>query len=128
MDAGTMIASPEKFARRMIRNLAIDHVRRRGLEWRLLAPESAGEEVEAPCSNPCGQLEICDTLRIVFAALDELPPRTRHIFERNRLHGIAQKEIARELNVSATLVNLIVQKAHDHCLARLRALDGEWTS
>lgn len=125
IDSGATIASPERFARRMVRNLAIDHVRRRGLEWRLLAPESAGVEIEAPCSNPCGQLEVCDALRIVFAALDELPPRTRHVFERNRLQGITQKEIARELNVSATLVNFIVQQAHDHCLARLRALEGD---
>jgi RNA polymerase sigma-70 factor (ECF subfamily) len=117
------IASPEKFARRMVRNLAIDHIRRRTFETRFFVAEAAGAEIEAPCGNPCLHLEICDTLRSVLAALDELPPRTKRVFELNRLHGIAQKDIAREMNVSTTLVNLMVQRAHAHCYARLRSLE-----
>lgn len=117
------IASPEKFARRMVRNLAIDHIRRRTFETRFFVPEAAGAEIEAPCGNPCLHLEICDTLRSVLAALDELPPRTKRVFELNRLHGVAQKDIAREMNVSTTLVNLMVQRAHAHCYARLRSLE-----
>ena len=47
------------------------------------------------------------TLEHIADALTELlPKRTRYAFEMYRLHGVPQKDIAKELGVSPTLVQL----------------------
>ena len=48
-------------------------------------------------------------------ALTELPQRTRYAFEMYRLHGVPQKDIAKELGVSPTLVNFMIRDALVHC-------------
>lgn len=114
------IDSPERFARQMVRNLAIDYARKRSLECRCAAPEADGEAVPSSSTDPCARLEHCEALRAVLAALNELPPRTRQVFERARLEGAPQKSIAADLGVSPSLVTFMVQEAQDHCLARLQ--------
>ena len=39
----------------------------------------------------------------------------RHAFEMYRLHGVPQKDIAKELGVSPTLVNFMIRDALVHC-------------
>jgi len=56
------------------------------------------------------------TLQRVADALDELPERTRYAFEMHRLHRVTQKEIARELGVSPTLVDFMVRDAMVYCI------------
>lgn len=43
------------------------------------------------------------------------PKRTRYAFEMYRLHGVPQKDIAKELGVSPTLVNFMIRDALVHC-------------
>ena len=114
------IHCPVQFAKSMVRNLAIDQARRRKLENNYAALETEGENLQVPCSDPCARLEVCEAINAISAALDELPDRTRRVFERVRIEGISQKAIAAELGVSPTLVNFMVQEAHRHCLARLQ--------
>ncbi|WP_084572859.1 sigma-70 family RNA polymerase sigma factor [Methylocapsa aurea] len=116
----TSIGCPEQFARRMVKNLAIDQARRRSLECRYAAPEADGETMTSSCADPCARLEVCEAMNAVLAALEELPARTRHVFERARIEGVSQKCIAADLGVSPTLVNFMVQAAHRHCFARLQ--------
>jgi len=113
------IGCPEQFARRMVRNLAIDQARRRSLECRYAAPEADGETIKSPCADPCARLESCEAIGAVLAALEELPARMRQVFRRARIEGDSQKRIAADLGVSPTLVTFMVQAAHRHCLARL---------
>jgi RNA polymerase sigma-70 factor (ECF subfamily) len=114
------IGCPEQFARRIVKNLAIDQARRRSLECRYAAPEADGETMTSSCADPCARLEVCEAMNAVLAALEELPERTRHVFERSRIEGVSQKCIAADLGVSPTLVNFMVQAAHRHCFARLQ--------
>ena len=67
----------------------------------------------------------CQALRIVMAALQELPERTRHAFELHRLEGVSQRDIAERLKVSPTLVNFMVRDAHNHCRSKLLDHDME---
>jgi RNA polymerase sigma-70 factor (ECF subfamily) len=55
------------------------------------------------------------TLEHIADALTELPSRTRYAFEMYRLHGVPQKDIAKELGVSPTLVNFMIRDALVHC-------------
>jgi DNA-directed RNA polymerase specialized sigma24 family protein len=55
------------------------------------------------------------SLNLVSSALSELPERTRYAFERHRVYGLAQKEVAKELGVSNTLVNFMIRDALAHC-------------
>jgi RNA polymerase sigma-70 factor (ECF subfamily) len=55
------------------------------------------------------------TLKQIDIALAKLPARTRYVFEQHRIHGVSQKQIAKELGVSNTLVNFMVRDALLHC-------------
>jgi RNA polymerase sigma factor (sigma-70 family) len=118
---------PAAYLFRMVRNLAIDVTRRRARETGLGAEENDGGELAAKCPCPEETMARCQALRIVAAALQELPERTRHAFEKHRIEGVPQKDIASELRVSPTLVNFMVRDAHNHCRARLLngGVDGD---
>lgn len=115
---------PLNFACQVVRNLAIDRERRRALERSHAAPESLAETIEAPGADATAHLNLVETMRIVAAALGQLPERTRLVFERHRLHYVPQKTIATELGVSPTLVNFMVRDADEHCRACLRSAQG----
>ena len=59
-------------------------------------------------------------LEHIAEALGELPQRTRYAFEMYRLHGVPQKDIAKELGVSPTLVNFMIRDALIHCRKHTR--------
>lgn len=118
------VKSPAAYLFRMVRNLAIDCSRRRAREQRLDNPDQqGGGEFSASCPCPETIMARCQALRIVMAALQELPERTRHAFELHRLEGVSQRDIAERLKVSPTLVNFMVRDAHNHC--RLKLLDHD---
>ncbi len=121
--AGLCLNCPQSFASRMVRNLAIDRVRRRRWELRHVLPPEGLDAVEAPLVDAQGALEGCEALRVVLAALDELPERTRRVFTAHRLDGVPQKTLAAQFGVSPTLINFMIRDAQRHCLARLVAHD-----
>lgn len=99
----------------IVRNLAIDHYRKQALESKYTGPETEGLNVVVQGASP-------ETLHINFSSLEriaealgQLPARTRYAFEMYRLHGVPQKDIARELGVSPTLVNFMIRDALVHC-------------
>lgn len=113
---------PEAYIGRMIRNLAIDSLRRTGFECRLLAPIAAAEQAASPCDCPQEQLEACQALRAVAAALDRAPPRARHALLAHRLDGVPQKEIAAQIGVSPARVNGMIKDATVLCRRACGAL------
>lgn len=99
----------------IVRNLAIDHYRKHAVEQRFSGPEEEALSVPIHGSSP-ETLHINQAaLKQVADALTKLPNRTRYAFEMYRLHGVPQKEIAKELGVSPTLVNLMIRDALAHC-------------
>jgi RNA polymerase sigma-70 factor (ECF subfamily) len=97
-----------------VRNLAIDHYRRHALEQKRLCHEKDSLNVESNWGQPEHAQQHLDTLRIIARALDEVPPRKRYVFEMYRFHGKEQKEIAKELGVSPTLVNFMLKDVLVH--------------
>ena len=97
----------------IVRNLSVDHYRKQS---RIRKHHNASD-VDAAISNSSPETNYSDTqtLNQIDTALAELPERTRYAFERHRIHGISQKEIASELGVSNTLVNFMIRDALLHC-------------
>ncbi|MFJ4396112.1 RNA polymerase factor sigma-70 [Pseudomonas sp. NPDC089396] len=110
------IHSQASYLTRVVRNLSIDHYRRRQFEERLMrqdvdsceSPVMLGESPEALVSDQ-------QVLERVSGALADLPERTRDAFEMCRIHGMTQREIAKILGVSPSLVNAMIRDALQHC-------------
>ena len=99
----------------IVRNLAIDHYRKQTLELKYSGPEEEGLNVVIQGASPETSHINFSALESIAQALSELPPRTRYAFEMYRLHGVPQKDIAKELGVSPTLVNFMIRDALVHC-------------
>ena len=117
--AGQCIDRPENYACRLVRNLALDEARKR---CRLAKIRRPVEEIELlPEWAPDAQrhVEARQTLTAVIRAVEGLPPRTRDAFVRHRIEGVQQKEVARSLGVSPTLVNFMIRDAHSAAMAEM---------
>jgi len=99
----------------IVRNLAIDHYRRQAMELRYSGSEEEGLNVPNPSASPENTHINQHALATLDNALNDLPARTRYAFEMYRLHGVPQKDIAKELGVSPTLVNFMIRDALVHC-------------
>lgn len=86
----------------IVRNLAIDHYRKQALEQKYTGPEAEGLNVVIQGASPEISHINFSSLEKIADALTELPPRTRYAFEMYRLHGVPQKDIAKELRVADT--------------------------
>jgi RNA polymerase sigma factor (sigma-70 family) len=99
---------------RIVRNLSIDHYRRQVMELKYSGSEEEGLNASNPADTPEATNLHLETLEIIDAALKELPERTCYAFVMYRLHGVQQKDIAKELGVSPTLVNFMIRDALVH--------------
>jgi RNA polymerase sigma-70 factor (ECF subfamily) len=97
----------------IVRNLSIDHHRKQALIHKNISFKDA----DIPIENSSPEVADIDnrTLKQIDIALAKLPARTRYVFEQHRIHGVSQKQIAKELGVSNTLVNFMVRDALLHC-------------
>lgn len=100
---------------RIVRNLAIDHYRKQAMELKYSGSEEEGLYACNPSDTPEVNNLNHEALAQIDCALAELPARTRYAFEMYRLHGVQQKDIAKELGVSPTLVNFMIRDALVHC-------------
>ncbi|WP_084267908.1 sigma-70 family RNA polymerase sigma factor [Azohydromonas lata] len=108
----TDVERPFCYCCQVVRNVALDHCRRRSLEAKLQVQTEDGQIPEIPIN--CVMGERVDGWRLIQAidqVLNTLPPRTRQAFELFRLGELTQREIAARLGCSATLVNFMVRDA-----------------
>ncbi|MDD2058579.1 RNA polymerase factor sigma-70 [Pseudomonas sp. GD03860] len=117
-DAGEteQIRSQASYLTRVVRNLSIDHYRRRQFEERLISQDT--DSYEAPvvhAETPEALVSDQQLLERVSGALADLPERTRYAFEMCRIHGMKQKDIAKALGVSPPLVHAMIREALLYC-------------
>ncbi|MFM0737973.1 RNA polymerase factor sigma-70 [Paraburkholderia xenovorans] len=117
------VRQPVAYVTRMVRNASIDAFRRQSLEKTYYVDEDDGLHVPSPEPSPEAALLVRDTLRHVYNALDQLPPRSRAAFEMVRLRDETLQSTARALDVSQTLVHFMVRDAEKHCVDCLDACD-----
>lgn len=113
---GEQIRSQASYLTRVVRNLSIDHYRRRQLEERLMCSEDEQDESLAHhCGTPESLVADQQMLERITCVLADLPPRTRYAFEMCRIHGMKQTDIATALGVSPALVNSMIRDAMLRC-------------
>ena len=109
------LRQPLAYLIRVVRNLAIDHYRRRTFECYHYIDAEDGLEVPSPAAGPEAMAMHRDLLRQVSKALDRFPQRTRKAFEMVRIDEHSLKDAAAELGVSQTLVHFMVREVTEHC-------------
>ncbi len=108
------IDEPQGYLYRIVRNLAVDSRRR------VLPAEAVADQLPADRPSPEAEALHRDQLRIVNAALAELPERSRIALEMHRLEGSKLREIADRLGISITQAHALIADAVEHCKKRLR--------
>jgi RNA polymerase sigma factor (sigma-70 family) len=105
---------------RIVRNLAIDVVRRLGAEGRRDSHYAQRQDgIAVP--SPEDEVHHRDELAHVGAALAELPDPQRQAFEMSRLGGLPFHVIAGHLGVSTASAHRLAQDALVHVMKRLQS-------
>lgn len=107
---------------RIVRNLALDGRRRFALEARLLGAADGADIVSPAAAEPTPETVVIDReeLRLLQAALAELPRRTRIAVEMHRVGGCTLREIGEFLGISQPLAHKLVTDGIRHCKRQLR--------
>ena len=119
--AGETLDEPLAYLFRIVRNLALDVRQRLNREHSRAVPGDATDvgEIAENRPNPEAQAIARDQLRVLQAALEELPTRSRVALEMHRFGGYRIADIAAHLGVSVGTAHALVVDALDHCKSRL---------
>ncbi|MFT3965786.1 MAG: sigma-70 family RNA polymerase sigma factor [Sphingobium sp.] len=114
------VDDPLRYLYRIVRNLALDVMRRSRFEQTVMGMDVTAVADILPDDRPSpeARLSAAREYETVIAALRELPERTRIAFEMHRLGGYKLKEIAVHLDISMSLVHLLISQAIAHCSER----------
>lgn len=106
-EAAVQIDRPAHFARRMVRNLAIDRLRRdRHLVTGDLPDMAGGND------NPEARVAGQEALARMDHVLSGCTARDRQVFFEHRVMGEAQNRLAERFGLSAARVNAIIGRVH----------------
>ena len=122
---GKPIVQPVAYLYRIVRNLAIDLAHRLNAEASHPSSEALLSDLPADVADPERKAVDRDQLRVLAAALDELPERTRHAFDLHRFDEKTYSEIGAILGISQTRAYGLVQEALAHCMRRLAQHAGK---
>jgi RNA polymerase sigma factor (sigma-70 family) len=106
-----------RYLLRMARNAATDHFRVKVRQSRLL--EGLAPLCEDVENGPEDAVINGDQMRVIDAALNELPPKARDVLILSRVEGLTHAEIAARLGVSESLVQKYIVRALQTCQLRL---------
>lgn len=114
--------NPKAYLYRAARNLGIDHGRRERVLVRVDLSDENFEAIADP--SPSVETIVYDRqkLRLVEAALAELPRRVREAFELHRMGGLTIAEVASRLEMSMTRTWVLIRDAYEHIEDRLNGL------
>jgi RNA polymerase sigma factor (sigma-70 family) len=118
--AGEEIRNPRAYVYRVAGNLAIDMLRRDGRIANDFVASEQSEVVADPAPSPEASAVGRERLRLMEAALDELPANPRLALLMHRVEGRSFAEIARRLGVSESMVAKYIAQALRHCRDRLQ--------
>lgn len=113
------ITNPTAYLFRVADNLAIDHLRQETSRARMVVPHPDYEHVAAAEASPEHALDYKQRLRLLEAAIAELPPKCREVFLLHKFDGLSHGEIAERLGITKSMVEKHVMKALAHCRDRL---------
>lgn len=109
---------------RMASNLALDHIRSskrrivRNTEWSSLRHTLAHDEIIDDTVSIEDAMTAKQRLNEIMDDLSSLSPKAREVFERQKLRGQSQKEIAKDMGISVSTVEKHMIKAMRHIMAK----------
>ncbi len=116
--------NPAAYLQRMVRNLAFDHVRRRGAESRAVSGCAAACLLHPPTKSP-EDLSLCrQDLRAACSAIGAMPPRQRRAFVLHRIYGLTFREIGEQIGVSTATAHRLTRDALTQVMASLEEQDS----
>lgn len=117
-----LVEEPLRYLYRIVRNVALDRTEKLANERRHFVDldDAALNAVASSHPTPATFAEDRDELRLLLAALEELPPRTRAATELYCLEDLRLKDISERLGISIGLAHRLVADGLDHCRTRLQ--------
>lgn len=118
------VLNPGAFAARIVRNAALDTLRRRKV---LTITAVADFERLGLADDMPSQEEITlgrDELRQLQAAIEELPSQCRKVFTLRKVYNLSPREIAERLGLSVSTVEKHLVKGLRYCSDKLGRTDG----
>jgi RNA polymerase sigma factor (sigma-70 family) len=111
-DEESAVQSPGGYLVRVAVNIAMDIQRRQS---RSLPFDEINTllELADPAPGPAQQTETRTELEAVLRLMERMPPRRRKILMLVRLEGLQQKDVAKRLGVSKSVVEHELRRAHD---------------
>jgi len=102
----------------MVRNRCLQYLRREKISQRVMTQVKVDYELtETP--DPASVYRMAEMNKTFQEALEELPERTRKVFEMSRFEGKKYKEIAQLLSISIKTVEANMGKALKHFRLRM---------
>jgi RNA polymerase sigma-70 factor (ECF subfamily) len=96
---------------RIVRNLALDGIKRRRIEVREQGRELPFWTVPQDVQTPEETMMFCDEVRVASDALASLPEEVRIAAEMHRFHGFTLEEVANHLDISVATAHRHVRTA-----------------
>jgi len=117
--SATGVQQPSGYLFRIVRNLAVDLLRRS--RWEVDGTTAADALCAAPSPMPSPEQHATASadLRSVMQALQQLPALQRQAFHLHRFEEATYAQIAQRLGVSQGTAHSLVQGALAHCVASL---------
>jgi RNA polymerase sigma-70 factor (ECF subfamily) len=121
------ILQPRAFLYKTALNLTIDAFRRRRLRAERTVELQTVEHLPSQLPDQEAVVESKQRVEILRRAIDELPPKCRHVFLLHKFQSLPHAVIAERLGISKNMVEKHVMKAMTHCRKRLAdpAVAGE---
>lgn len=112
------VHNPRAYLHQVSRNLSINLQRRERASPIVSASEDVLAQVADLAPSPETIVRDRQSVRLMKAALAELPERTRKAFELHRLDERTISEIAQELGLSTTRTWTLIREAYRHIVLR----------
>jgi len=121
------IRKPESFLFTTALNLLRDRARSAQVRHAALSVPAEEEQLVCPAPQAERVLDGEQQIQVLEAALAELSPKCRTVFEQFHFEDRSQKEIADEHGISVSMVEKYVRQAVNHCQKRLTESSTEPT-
>ncbi len=120
---GGEVSQPKSYLYKIVRNLALDWLRRTSRSAPQSVTDDALESIPSDVPSAEQVLYYRDELRQVESVLSELPERTQIAFVMYRVEKRSLQEIGKSLGISAVRVHKIVRDAVLYCSTRMQGTE-----
>ncbi len=113
------VRNPLAYLMRIATNLALDKLQRDKRYMSSSEIDSLMGEIVDPAPGPAQLAAARGEIEALSRLIDTMPPRRRAIFLAVRVEEMSNQQAADRFGVSARLVGLELQRAHEYCVAHM---------